>query len=223
MKKEYRGKRTDEQIVEHIKTLLSDPVIHIKYESFADLSTILYNKSAVIAYFNETADQSPKYSAFRRVASDLRGFCHFYWVINSPLIPEGKQQLLAFKDYKSSKQSEYDFTYENYEELSTWSTWLCFPVVREITFENAEEIIEEGLPLVILFHHSYDEQSIERFKSVIHNELMSETTSVNFVTADGQVFEHPLSHLNKTKNDLPLVVIDSFKHMYVFPNFDDLK
>lgn len=52
---------------------------------------------------------------------------------------------------------------------------------------------------------------------------------VNFLTADGIKFAHPLQHLGKRKNDLPVVVIDSFKHMYQFPsdknhrNHEDLK
>jgi endoplasmic reticulum resident protein 44 len=38
---------------------------------------------------------------------------------------------------------------------------------------------------------------------------------VNFLTADGQKFAHPLHHLGKSSSDLPLIAIDSFKHMYV--------
>lgn len=37
------------------------------------------------------------------------------------------------------------------------------------------------------------------------------------MTADGIKFAHPLQHLGKQKKDLPVVVIDSFKHMYQFP------
>ena len=47
--------------------------------------------------------------------------------------------------------------------------------------------------------------------------------SITAVTADGILFAHPLHHLGKSKNDLPLVAIDSFRHMYVFPNFEDIK
>jgi hypothetical protein len=47
--------------------------------------------------------------------------------------------------------------------------------------------------------------------------------SITAVTADGVLFAHPLHHLGKSKNDLPLVAIDSFRHMYVLPNFEDIK
>ena len=41
---------------------------------------------------------------------------------------------------------------------------------------------------------------------------------INFLTADGIQFAHPLHHLGKSKEDLPLIAIDSFRHMYVFPD-----
>jgi len=40
--------------------------------------------------------------------------------------------------------------------------------------------------------------------------------NVNFLTADGSKFTHPLHHLGKTVNDLPVLAIDSFRHMYIF-------
>ena len=95
--------------------------------------------------------------------------------------------------------------------------------MREITFENAEELTEEGLPFLILFHKPDDKQSVEAYTEVIHKELYTESASVNFLTADGLKFAHPLHHLGKTQNDLPLIAIDSFRHMYLFPNFGDLR
>ena len=46
--------------------------------------------------------------------------------------------------------------------------------------------------------------------------------NINFLTADGVKFAHPLHHLGKTPADLPLIAIDSFRHMYLFPNFHDI-
>ncbi len=40
---------------------------------------------------------------------------------------------------------------------------------------------------------------------------------INFLSADGAQFVHPLHHLGKSESDLPLIAIDSFKHMFVFP------
>lgn len=46
---------------------------------------------------------------------------------------------------------------------------------------------------------------------------------MNFLTADGNKFAHPLQHLGKEQTDLPVIVIDSFKHMYQFPEKSDYK
>lgn len=48
------------------------------------------------------------------------------------------------------------------------------------------------------------------------------TESINFLTADGKKFAHPLHHLGKSESDLPLIAIDSFRHMYLFPKYSDI-
>lgn len=48
------------------------------------------------------------------------------------------------------------------------------------------------------------------------------TENINFLTADGKKFAHPLHHLGKSESDLPLIAIDSFRHMYLFPSFKDI-
>ena len=45
--------------------------------------------------------------------------------------------------------------------------------------------------------------------------------NVNFLVADGIKFAHPLHHLGKNKEDLPLIAIDSFRHMYLFSKYED--
>ena len=49
------------------------------------------------------------------------------------------------------------------------------------------------------------------------------TGVVNCLVADGKKFAHPLHHLGKSESDLPVIAIDSFRHMYVFSGFNDLK
>lgn len=46
--------------------------------------------------------------------------------------------------------------------------------------------------------------------------------NINFLTADGKRFAHPLHHLGKSQSDLPLIAIDSFRHMYLFKNYKDI-
>ena len=84
------------------------------------------------------------------------------------------QPIVVFRaDRKTS--TEPDETYKgsllNFEQLNAWVQEKCIPLVREITFENAEELTEEGLPFLILFHHPTDSNSVKRFKEIISQEL----------------------------------------------------
>jgi len=53
--------------------------------------------------------------------------------------------------------------------------------------------------------------------------LFYATENVNFLTADGVRFAHPLHHLGKGQSDLPLIAIDSFRHMYLFPDISEME
>lgn len=62
-----------------------------------------------------------------------------------------------------------------------WLTDKCVPLVREITFENAEELTEEGLPFLILFRQIGDTESERLFTSIVTNELADQKSrSFNF-------------------------------------------
>lgn len=52
--------------------------------------------------------------------------------------------------------------------------------------------------------------------------VLSSAENINFLTADGKRFAHPLHHLGKSQADLPLIAIDSFRHMYLFKDFKDI-
>lgn len=47
----------------------------------------------------------------------------------------------------------------------------CIPLVRELTFENAEELTEEGLPFLILFRSMNDPESANIFTEQVLREL----------------------------------------------------
>lgn len=63
-------------------------------------------------------------------------------------------------------------------QLNIWTAEKCVPLVREITFENAEELTEEGLPFLILFHKADDTESIKKYKDVINKELIDEKRKI---------------------------------------------
>jgi endoplasmic reticulum resident protein 44 len=120
-------------------------------------------------------------------------------------------------------ENPYSGPLNNYEALYAWANERCTPIVREITFENAEELTEEGLPFLILFHKPDDTKSVSKFEEQVKIQLAHLKSSINAVHADGLKFSHPLHHLGKSASDLPLIAIDSFRHMYLFPDFNQLE
>ena len=68
----------------------------------------------------------------------------------------------------------YTGSLTNYDLLKAWATDKCVPLVREITFENGEELTEEGLPFMLLFHKPDDTKSVTKYKEIIARELYHE-------------------------------------------------
>jgi len=220
MKKEYRGQRSAESLASFITDQLKENVK--VFESLQEVEDAEKDKSAIIGYL-EKAD-SANYAIFQRMARSLRDECNFYAVFgdaSSELRADGADKIV-FKPKMVGEESAYTGEIGAYETLQAWGADKCVPLVREITFENAEELTEEGLPFLILFHHPDDKETVEKFTQMAAGELLSERTNVNFLVADGLKFSHPLHHLGKTEGDLPVLAIDSFRHMYIFPAIADL-
>lgn len=223
-KREYRGQRSADAFLSFVQKQLEDPI-----HEFKDLAeTQVFNKTdrVVIGYFN--SNNEPEYKTFRKVATTLKEDCKFYvgfGDVARPMHPPG-QPLVVFKPDHATPEGEHE-TYNGslivYDELHVWLTDKCVPLVRQITFENAEELTEEGLPFLILFHRSDDIDTVKSFKELVNTQLISEKQNINFLTADGDAFAHPLHHLGKSQKDLPLIAIDSFRHMYMFPRISDME
>ncbi|PIO61651.1 hypothetical protein TELCIR_16820, partial [Teladorsagia circumcincta] len=92
----------------------------------------------------------------------------------------------------------------------------------EVTFENVEELTEEGLPFLLFFRDSKRKDQDKMFTEQVIRELADQRASINPLLADGHKFAHPLKHLGKTMKDLPVLAIDSFQHMYLFPDMSQL-
>ncbi|XP_076679517.1 endoplasmic reticulum protein 44 isoform X2 [Andrena cerasifolii] len=222
-KREYRGQRSVEAFEEFIKKQLEDPIK--EFYDLKELTNLDDKKRMIIGYFDRK--NIPEYAMFRRVATNLKDDCQFhvgFGNASQAMHPPG-EPIIVFRSDKALSNDE-DVTYHgslnNFDELNVWAQEKCVPVVREITFENAEELTEEGLPFLILFHAPDDVESVKTYKDVVTGTLLNEKQNVNFLTADGLKFAHPLHHLGKTPADLPLIAIDSFRHMYLFPNFLDI-
>ncbi|XP_020279465.1 endoplasmic reticulum resident protein 44 isoform X2 [Pseudomyrmex gracilis] len=222
-KREYRGQRSVEAFQEFVRKQLEDPIR--EFFDLRELSELDDKKRMIIGYFDRK--DVPQYELFRKVATNLKDDCQFhvgFGNASQALHPPG-EPIIVFRSDKALSNDE-DETYKGsltiYDELNVWAQEKCVPLVREITFENAEELTEEGLPFLILFHAPDDLESVKQYKDIVTRTLISEKQNVNFLTADGQKFAHPLHHLGKDVSDLPLIAIDSFRHMYLFKNFNDI-
>nr|CAD7410481.1 unnamed protein product [Timema cristinae] len=222
-KREYRGQRSAEAFLSYVKKQLEDPIKEFK--DLKELSDLDEKKRTVIGYFDRK--EVPEYNNFRRVATNLKEDCQFYvgFGETSARMHPPNQPIVVFRPDRA-RSNEQDETFLGnlsvYDELNVWASEKCVPLVREITFENAEELTEEGLPFLILFHKPEDNEIVKRYNDVVMSELLSEKQSINFLTADGAKFAHPLHHLGKSQSDLPLIAIDSFRHMYLLPDIKDM-
>ena len=182
-KKEYRGQRSAEAFVNFVREQLVDPL-----KEFKQLSEIQHNqlddkKRHVIGYF-ETRE-SPEYANFAKVAAVLKDDCNFhvgFGEVTRAMHPPD-QPIVAFRPSKArSNDADESFTgdLKSYDEFSIWATDKCVPLVREITFENAEELTEEGLPFLILFYNPDDNNSIKKYNEIINREVLDEKRKKTF-------------------------------------------
>lgn len=226
-KNEYRGGRSAKALIAHIKNLLKDPINHLTTANDIE-SKIEVNKGAIIGYFGVEPNTTPEYQIISKVAKIFKNDCDFFWATGQASIThqhQGMQNFLVYKDTKL-KPSSNDLVFRgsllNFNQLHGWVEGQCIPLVREITFDNAEQLTEDRKPFMILFYKPGDTESIRQYSQLIKRELNEEANAIHFLTANGKTFEHPLHHLRKSIDDLPLIVIDSFRHMYTFPKFTDI-
>ncbi|ELT96035.1 hypothetical protein CAPTEDRAFT_163818 [Capitella teleta] len=214
VKKEYRGQRSVEAMGNFIRDQLKSAVDPLT--SLEDVESLDPKKRHLILYLD--SEESPDYATFKKLALSIREDCKCHVLVgeNSQSQRINGNKITFKATGEESTEIGYMEQISNYDELFKWSQDKCVPLVREITFENAEELTEEGLPFLILFHNIEDTETTEAFKRIVAKELVAEKSSVNFLTADGVKFSHPLYHLGKSAKDLPVLAIDSFRHMYLF-------
>jgi len=221
-KREYRGARQIDALFDFLRKQVESSII--KISTLNELSTLDPKKRYIIGHFDD--ENSSNYKTFSKVGNLLRDECNFVASTNKDEF-KSERSIRDFVYYRPSQSSNDKNSYylgllDNEQSFYVWSNDKCIPLVREITFENAEELTDEGLPFLILFHHVDDQQSIQLFEREVAKQLIHERSSINCLHADGAKFSHPLQHLGKTNADLPLLVIDSFKHMFLFPDIKEI-
>uniref|UniRef100_A0A915PHN3 Thioredoxin domain-containing protein n=1 Tax=Setaria digitata TaxID=48799 RepID=A0A915PHN3_9BILA len=216
--KEYRSTRSVEALTAFVKQQLSSSI-----RDFSDSKDLEQqmdkSKRNVIAYFvNKDTDE---YRSFQKAATVLREDCSFWVGINKNLETAGGS-VMHFRDPDTEDEQKFTGSFTDYKYLKQWLTDKCIPLVREVTFENVEELTEEGLPFLLLFRNPGDKEGDKKFTELVMRELYDQKNAINALLADGYKFAHPLKHLGKTEDDLPVLAIDSFQHMFLFDNMNEL-
>uniref|UniRef100_A0A1I7ZTX3 Thioredoxin domain-containing protein n=1 Tax=Steinernema glaseri TaxID=37863 RepID=A0A1I7ZTX3_9BILA len=217
VKREYRGQRSVEAFTTFIEDQMKSALTVV---SSPEEFSARHNKEkrSIVAYFAQAS--GPEYDVYQRVAATLKGECDFFVGVGPQLAPGGFS--MTFIPANSDDHQAFNGNFADQDFVKAWVSDKCVPIVRELTFENAEELTEEGLPFLILFRKPGDKETERIFTEQVIRETSNPKQSINCLVADGQKFAHPLHHLGKTVNDLPLIVIDSFRHMYMFPDMKKL-
>jgi hypothetical protein len=69
--------------------------------------------------------------------------------------------------FQKTLSFQYTGTFADYEYMKSWLTDKCIPLVREVTFENVEELTEEGLPFLILFRDPNDKETEKKYTETV--------------------------------------------------------
>ncbi|EDV26329.1 uncharacterized protein TRIADDRAFT_37324 [Trichoplax adhaerens] len=220
LKKEYRGQRTAEAFKEFVRVQMKDDIEVVPDVEKMKLDT---DRRHIIGYLE--SKESKTYDIFRRVANFFRSDCQFHVAFGEASVSfRHGGDTAGFRDSQSTDDIYYSNGFSpgnNY--FFQWTQDKCVPLVREITFQNAEELTEEGLPFLLLFYDpNGDNKIVETFRKIVGSELYSEKDNMNFLTANGYQFSHPLVHLGKSTADLPLIAIDDFRHMYLYKDINKL-
>lgn len=204
---EYRSQRTTEALLNFIAEELKDPVMDLEEAPKFNV----HDKTLMLGRFN--SKNSPEYELFSRVCSTFNHFdvCKCFARFRHAGLPD---VTLQTEDHTEAFQGVFDRS-----RLVQWFTEKCVPLVREITYENAEEISEEGRPLLILCHRHGDLTSVAIFKRIVRDTIGQYAQNLSFVTADDlfyqRIFYH---HLHLSSDDLPVLRLDDYKHIYRLPS-----
>ncbi|KAI6234601.1 Thioredoxin domain-containing protein [Aphelenchoides fujianensis] len=204
--KEYRSTRSVEALTEFVKQQLQVSINEFSSAASLD-ATMDKSKRNVIAYYR-TRD-GPEYQAFQKAAALLREDCAF-WTATGEALQSTHENTLIFRDPNTNGEQKFSGNFADYEFVKQWLHDKCIPVVREVTFENVEELTEEGNPFLIFFRDPANKEDDKFFTELLHDQR----GGVNALLADGHKFAHPLKHLGKTAKDLP--------HMFLFPDMKTL-
>jgi len=234
-KKEYRGARSIDAFTTYINDQFKPTLVTFsKAEDLISGTGIDPNTNQVIkavnranknviGYFSDA--NSENYKSFSALANNLKDDCSFYAGLGPDLADERLSgDNIVFKPQGESNSDQVFLgDISNQKTVNNWINEKCVPLVRQITFHNGEELTELGHPFLILFHKKEDTESLDYYTNLAQSDLKDQRDKLTILHADCDQFAHPLWHLGKSVNDCPVIAIDSFKHMYTFPKYQDIK
>ncbi|ALC39738.1 CG9911 [Drosophila busckii] len=226
LRREFRGQRSVQALVDFVQKQFRQPFS--EFQQLEQLDSLNPTRRAVLAFFENRTQ--PAFVSFELLMERLKNDCDFYVRFGDKLANISYTQLMPTLVYRpdverTHAQDElYAGNVNNVLQLESWLYKKCLPLVRQVDFSNVEEIIEQRLPLVVLFHMPNDLNAVKDFKSIVEMQLADckDCGSYNFVTVDGLKFKHSVAHMGKTEQDLPIIAIDTLQFTFPYPKFKDI-
>ncbi|XP_060881189.1 endoplasmic reticulum resident protein 44-like isoform X2 [Metopolophium dirhodum] len=217
---------TVSNIVSYIQKLLDDSISEISSICIPNNPTNAYEKF-MIGYFKNK--NSPDYQIFKKCSMVFMGDCQFYAGFGEEfctMYSDNQNESLII--FKISNQPSPEFEQEifsgdssDYESLYNWGEKNILYSTSEITFDNAEEMLKDRPPSLILFYNPDDLKPVKRFKDNIKTVLKEYCNNtynqINFLTANGALFSKHLQEIEKSQTDLPFLLLVRRGTIYQFP------
>eukprot|EP00127_Corallochytrium_limacisporum_P004757 Clim_evm111s172 gene=Clim_evmTU111s172 len=224
-KREYKGSRKVESFLDFVTEQLDDKIA--KPDAYAKASEVIKANAdgTLIGFFEST--ETEEQENFETVAHQLLDDCDFMVVTDNEVMEGLKGNRMTGRFVNSEGEPEgAELSRRDLKDVAKLRAKveeLCIPFLREVTFQNVEYLVEEGLPFLIMFYNPQDKEAVQRFEDALKTAAPRARSKFNYLYANGYVFSHPLMHLGRNVRDLPVIAIDSFKHMYEFGSLSKLE
>ncbi|NP_001360604.1 Thioredoxin domain-containing protein [Caenorhabditis elegans] len=216
MMTEYRGSRQVKGLIEYIEKMenTSSLVNLNEAESLTQWQNyVIPQKGTLILWFPRG---SPPFELILKAIALIHSQLVVVVPISENLLKHEDHQLWFSLDGEHVER--FEGSVSNFKEIVEWIKKKSAGMVRELTFENMEEMVEDGKPLLILLRKKDDIETEKQFVTTIRRELDQDTLlKLAPVMADGKVLTAVLRHFNKGLDDLPFLLIDQFTHSFPSP------
>lgn len=162
----FRSTRSVEALTNFVKYQLSTAINEFTNQQQLD-AAMDKSKRNVAAWFRRGGQE---YSNLKKVASLLKEECTF-WVADEAASSSLDGNRLVFVDPDTQDEQKFSGNFADYDFLKQWVTDKCIPLVREVTFENVEELTEEGQPFLLFFRDPANKSQDKEFADQVSSRL----------------------------------------------------